>query len=617
MPIQVLTPEVAAKIAAGEVVERPASVVKELLENSLDAGAHHIATEARGGGLQLIRVSDDGGGIPSNEVELAFHRHATSKLSSAADLEAIVTLGFRGEALPSIAAVAEVRLVTRTPDQMAGYQVQLQGGATVQKGKAACPVGTTVTVRQLFHHLPARLKFLRSAATEGGHIASLVHQYALAFPEVAFTLTLDGRETFRSSGSGQLRDVAAAVYSPDIARQLLEVDSAVKEGEAPAVRPRLWGLVSPPALSRASPSYISTFVNRRWVHSGSLRAALSEAYRGYLMVGRYPIAILHLALPPAEIDVNVHPAKREVRFRSEGAVFAAVKEAVAATLKGHAPVPELRVPPPFAERHRTDQTDRTDQPGSGLAAGRPWGTQPLALHPQPSQSILPGTLSPRYWAPEPVTAPVGPPSHTPTAPAAPTPNPDWSGRLPVLRVMGQIATTYIVAEGPDGVYLVDQHAAHERVLYEQLRAQSRESGPEVQGMLQPALVELLFQSRESGLEEQQAALASYGFEIEHFGGRSYLVRAVPAVLAGKEVAQVLQELQDTLKAGSPGDWSDAIAISLACHGAIKAGQSLTDQEMRGLLRQLEACESPRTCPHGRPIMLHLSQAQLEREFGRH
>ncbi|MBI2917050.1 MAG: DNA mismatch repair endonuclease MutL [Chloroflexi bacterium] len=622
MPIQVLTPEVAAKIAAGEVVERPASVVKELLENSLDAGTHHITIEARGGGLQLIRITDDGGGIPSHEVELAFHRHATSKLSSDRDLEAIVTLGFRGEALPSIAAVAEVRLVTRTANEMAGYQVQIQGGATIQKGKAACPVGTTVTVRQLFHHLPARLKFLRSAATEGGHISSLVHQYALAFPEVAFVLLLDGREAFRSPGSGQLREVAAAVYSAEVAGALLEVDSVTQEGEVPTARPRLWGLVSPPSLSRASPAHISTFVNRRWVHSGSLRAAVAEAYRTHLMVGRHPIAILHLALPPAEVDVNVHPAKREVRFRLESAVFVAVKEAVAATLNRHAPVPSLRVPPPFESppHHRSDGPDgwdRADRSGLDPGQGRPWAPPPpLALHAQPTQGMLPDALAPQYWrSPQaPVPAPPGAASGPP---AAASPAPAVTARLPVLRVMGQIASTYIVAEGPDGVYLVDQHAAHERVLYEQLRSQQKRRQPQVQGMLQPATVELSPHSRDSGLEEQRAALAAYGFDIEHFGDRTYLVRSVPAVLAGKDVARVLPDLLDTLKAGSPGDWADAIAISLACHGAVKAGQSLGDQEMRGLLRELEACESPRTCPHGRPIMLHLSQAQLEREFGRH
>jgi DNA mismatch repair protein MutL len=552
------------------VVERPASVVKELLENSLDAGATQIAIEVQGGGVRLIRVVDNGAGIPPEEVDLAFERFATSKVATANDLEGISSLGFRGEALPSIAAVSEVTMVTRSRDELSGIFVNIKDGAILEKAKRGCPLGTTVTVRNLFRNVPARLKFLKSASTENGHISNLVSQYSLAFPEVRFTLIIDGRTTFRSPGSGSLREVLGAVYGLDVAKAMLAIEA--KEDADPLL-PRVAGFISPISLTRASRSYMSFFVNRRWVQSRMATYALEEAYHGLLMVGRHPIAVINISLLPQEVDVNVHPTKNEVRFRNERDIFSAVQKAVRATLTAQAPMPTLDTlpQPQLAPAAPTERLPAFDvKPGEAVAKS------PLAV----------------------------PPSAEPVAKS-----------LPILRVVGQMANTYVIAEGPDGMYLIDQHAAHERVLFERIRNERSRRAVEVQGLLQPVPVELTVRQQEL-LELQSEALSEYGFGIEHFGERTYLVRSVPAVLSGQNVAQSLVEVLDFLAEGEKGDRREEIAISLACHGAVRAGQALSHEEMRDLIRQLEQASQPRTCPHGRPTMIHLSASQLEKGFGR-
>ncbi len=571
MPIRVLAPEVASKIAAGEVVERPASAVKELLDNSLDAGATQVAIEVQGGGVRLIRVVDNGVGIPPEEVDLAFERFATSKVATIDDLESILSLGFRGEALPSIAAVSEVTMVTRSREELAGTFLNIKDGAVMQKAKRGCPIGTTVTVRNLFRSFPARLKFLKSTATENGHISQLVSQYSLAFPEVRFILIIDGRTTFRSPGSGSLREVLGTVYGMEAAKSLLQVETR-DEIEDPLL-PQVTGFISPPSLTRATRGYVSFFINRRWVQSRMLAYALVQGYHGLLVSGRHPIAVINLLLPPQEVDVNVHPAKSEVRFRHERDAFGAVQKAVRATLVAQAPIPRLETLP----------------------------------HPQPA----PAPSTERLLAPEASTQEAA----TETPVAGPTEAEPVVRALPILRVVGQVANTYIITEGPDGMYLIDQHAAHERVLFERIRDQRQRRSVEIQGMLQPVPVELTVRQQEL-LELHAEALSEYGFGIEHFGERTWLVRSVPAMLQGQNVAQSLTELLDFLGEGAKSDWGEEIAISLACHSAVLAGQALSQQEMQDLVRQLEQSSQPRTCPHGRPTMIHLSASQLEKGFGR-
>ena len=560
MPIRVLPREVVERIAAGEVVERPASVVKELVENSLDAGARRIAVEVRGGGLELVRVSDDGCGVPAEELELAFARHATSKVSSSEDLQRIVTLGFRGEALPSIAAVADVEMASRPRGAEAGSWLRLEEGRPVARGQRGMAPGTVVSVWRLFARHPARRKFLRSPASEASLIAQVVSHYALAYPEVRFQLVVDGRQALSTPGSGSLRDAVAAVYGHQVASALLAVDW---EREGVGVE----GLVSPPQLARASRTYQSFFVNRRWVQNRRLSFALEEAYQGLLPAGRHPLAVLGIHLPPEAVDVNVHPAKAEVRFQDEHAVLSAVARAAREALLAKAPVP--RAP---------------------------------AVSPPPSLSPSDGVSpAPALWAAE--ASPRPEDGHTPRR------------ALPLLRVVGQIANLYIVAEGPEGMYLIDQHAAHERVLYEEVLARRQGCGPISQGLLTPVAVELS-PAQEALLQECRDALTANGFLLEQFGERGYLLRAVPAVLGDKEPAAALLAVLDRMAQDWPPEGIDRVAAAVACHAAVRAGKTLSQEEMQELVRRLEEAEVPHTCPHGRPTMLQIRADELAKGFGR-
>jgi len=570
MPVRLLAPDVAACIAAGEVIERPASVVKELVENALDAGAKAIAIEVLGGGVRLLRVADDGGGIPADEVELAFQRHATSKISRAEDLDAIATLGFRGEALPSIAAVAEVAMLTRAAGTEGGTYVLLQDGHVAERGMRACAPGTVVTVRNLFRNLPARLKFLKSDTAEAHRIVHLVTQYAMAYPEVRFTLQVEGRPAFSSTGSGDAREALARAFDAQTAAALLEV----APGDGPV---RVSGHVSPPSLSRASRTAISFFVNRRWVQSRMLTAALEQGYEGMLMTGRRPLAAVHVHLPLEDVDVNVHPTKAEVRFLREGEVFAAVRDAVRQALLRQAPVQSAALP--------------------ANAASTPPPAMARPFIPKDTHAPMPSS-----------------PPASRDAPASPPPTQPWM-TLPILRPLGQVANTYVIAEGPDGVYLIDQHAAHERVLFERLREQRRCKAVETQGLLEPATVELS-PLQEQTLQSHREELEAFGFALEPFGERTYLLRSVPAAVKASAPVETLREVLELLGQEMPVQREDRVAFSLACHGAIRAGKVLLREEMDELLRLLEQAEQPHTCPHGRPTMVHLSAADLERQFGR-
>ena len=555
MPIQVLASDVVSKIAAGEVIERPASVVKELIENSLDAGATQIAVEAQGGGVELIKVSDNGTGIPASEVELAFHRYATSKINSLDDLEKISSLGFRGEALPSIATVAEVEILTQTSSAPIGSYMYLRKGEVVRRESRARPPGTTITVRRLFRYFPARLKFLKSVNTENSHIAHLVSQYALAFPEVKFSLILDKRQSLRTTGNGDLREVVSEIYGSELAQRMLKVEQ--KDSLA-----KVSGLTSPPSLARSNRNYLSFFVNRRWVHSPLLTRATEEAYRGLLMDGQHPIAVINISLPAQELDVNIHPAKAQIRFCHEQAVFSSVHKGIEEAL-ARTPIASSKAVP------------------FSVSSGQ-WERPRMIMDNEPAFVV----------------------AQLPTL------------ELPVLRVLGQLANTYIIAEGPNGLYLIDQHAAHERILYDRILAQWSQKEVEVQGLLQPITIEFSPREEET-LKASKEFLAEFGFAIESFGNRSYLIRTMPALMARANIIEIISALLDSLGSKeSLNPWEEKIAQSLACHGAIRAGQQLSNEEMRELIKQLEQTRQPRTCPHGRPTMIHLNSHQLEKEFGR-
>jgi DNA mismatch repair protein MutL len=575
--IRILPPEVAGRIAAGEVVERPASIVKELVENALDAGARRISVEANEGGVALIRVVDDGCGIEPDELPLAFSRHATSKLAAGADLDAIATLGFRGEALPSVAAVAEVEAVSRQHDSPAAARVRISYGDFQGQGSAGAAPGTSISVRNLFRQQPARLKFLRSAGSEASQIAGVVSHYALAYPEVAFSLRLDGNDGFATAGSGSRREAVAGVYGREVAAGMLEVRDE-DEGHS------LDALVAPPQVSRANRSYVTIFINRRWVRSRSLAYAVEEAYSGLLQTGRYPIAVVDLRLPPEEVDVNVHPAKAEVRLRNERQVFALVQRPIRAGLAGLAP--------------------------GGAEAGTAWPRAPLTLSIPSYQFGVPAM--PRSFEAGPLQSDLLPRREFEPEVAQPS----LPATMPILRTLGQAGTTYVIAEGPAGVYLVDQHAAHERVMYERFLRDLGAASVAAQPLLAAVALDLT-PVQASLVSTFAAALEAHGFGVEPFGGGGYLLRAAPSGLRREDPARAFLELLDLLtREDAPADPRHRVAASLACHAAVRAGQTLAPEEMRDLIEQLEACETPQTCPHGRPTMLHLSAEELARRFAR-
>ncbi|MBI3744880.1 MAG: DNA mismatch repair endonuclease MutL [Chloroflexi bacterium] len=611
MPIRPLPPEVVARIAAGEVVERPVSVAKELIENSLDAGASHIDVEVQAGGIGLLRVVDDGVGIPASELSLAFERHATSKLSHDADLERIATLGFRGEALASIASVADVTLVTRTHDADAGSFMRVANGECLEQGTRGAPPGTSVTVRNLFRDVPARHKFLKSNSAETTRITVLVSHYALAFSGVRFSLTVDGKRIFASQGTGDVREAIGQLYGLDVAEAVLDVAYTEAIG---GVDIGVTGMASPPAITRANRAYMTLFVNHRLIQHRSLTFAILDAYQGLLPGGRYPIAVLDITIDPSETDVNVHPTKAEVRFRDEGIVFAAVHRALRQRLLAAGIA--RPVSPAFAASNQSPSPSTGDGRGEG---------ETLRIQPAPAgASDAPSTVGARFIAPTPPGAtndtPVGadPPNGTVGADFKSAPAPSQSTlRVPILRVLGQLKTTFIVAEGPDGMYLIDQHTAHERVLFDELRRAKRDGAPMSQGLLDPVTVTLT-PLQEKTLHEQSSVLAAYGFDVEPFGERTALLRALPPLLRRLAPAKALLDTLDYILSDDLRgyDWEDRALATIACHAAVRAGQELSLPEMREMVRLLESADNPHACPHGRPVMVHMTNAQLEKEFSR-
>ena len=566
MTIRLLSEHLAAKIAAGEVVERPVSVAKELIENSLDAGATRVRVDLKEGGVGLLRVADNGAGMDAEEIPLAFQRHATSKLADAASLDSIGTLGFRGEALPSIAAVARVNLTSRQESSPSGWQISLKWGEILQQGPVGCAPGTVVAVEDLFENVPARRKFLRSNAAEAGRIRTLMSRFILAYPSVAFHLNIDGRDVISFAGSGRSEDALAAVYGPEIATEALAVEWERPDGDV-----KVEGFAGPPSLHRSNRRQITFFVNGRWVVSRMLNVALEESYHGLLPQGRFPVGVVKIQLPYEDVDVNVHPAKSEVRFRKDAQVFSSVQRAVRGVLIASAPVPQIQISP--------TETAQAFQPS--------FVASPLTQHP------------------------------TSSSPCTSCDDQSASVETPVLRVLGQAANTYIVAEGPNGIFLMDQHAAHERVLYEKVVAEMKRGSPSAQTLLEPVPVELS-PEHQALVKDSADEMRAYGFALESFDGQSYVLRAVPAIFQRGDPVEGLVEVLEMLQRDgeSLGSTREALAASIACHSAVRAGKTLSQEEMWGIISLLEKSENPHTCPHGRPTMVHLSSQNLERQFGR-
>ncbi|MDA1257122.1 MAG: DNA mismatch repair endonuclease MutL, partial [Chloroflexi bacterium] len=591
MAIRLLDEATAARIAAGEVIERPASVVKELVENALDAGATRIDIEIDGGGSELIRVVDDGQGIAAGELELAFERFATSKVDETSDLLGIATLGFRGEALPSIASVSRIEASSRPAELDSGERLVLEFGDRAETGRTGMPRGTAVAVRGLFSNTPARRKFLRSPGAELGRIQGLVTSYALVRADVAFRLTADGRQRLATPGGNDLRGAVAGTYGARVAEAMLDIPEppSLPDGSPPAFAVR--GLVGAPSISRGNRANITLGINGRWVQSRRITYAIEQAYHGFLGERRFPIAIALVRAPLNDVDVNVHPAKTEVRFLREDLVFSEVQRAIRSVLVASTPVPTFR---PTVGSHAFSPGSGAAGSSSGIAIAPRVDLAQNPLWPSRSGDIAAATAETPVEATKvaPSTDPVGAYGNTPGGlpPEGPRSHaPTQRETLPVLRMIGQAQETYLLAEGPDGVYLIDQHAAHERVRFEEITAALDSGTPDAQQLLEPEPVSL-DPRQEELLSDQRDLIAALGFVVEPFGPGTALIRAIPRMLADHTSAagDAIRGLLDEVASGGRHDaWRDRLIATLACHSSVRAGMRLTDEEGRALVRRLE------------------------------
>lgn len=602
--IKILPEQLTNKIAAGEVVERPASVVKELVENALDAGGRDITVEIEAGGRRLIRVTDDGCGMAREDALLSLERHATSKIATDADLFTLSSLGFRGEALPSIASVSRLTLASRPEGTIEGTEIYSEGGKIREVKACGMARGTVITVRNLFFNTPARLKFLRSSETEGGHVGEFLTRLALSRPEARFTYLMDGRIVFKVD-SGTLRDRVFQLLGGQIAAGLYPLHY-VEE------RCTVTGLVGRPETSRSSAGFVYTFINGRFIRDRVVQHAVLHGYRTLLERGRYPVVVLAITLPPGEVDVNVHPTKHEVRFRNQGEIHDIIQRAVESVLRATpwvkpsgdiprmactvTPVTELPLPTRSVSEERRESVRET------LMAYRPTEHQP----PPPSFAFPPAghaTPEPRQPAP------------APTAPVTQEP----PGFFSSLTVIGQFQAAYLLGQNGSDLIIIDQHAAHERVAFEKLRSQFRATGVASQGLLFPETIELSF-IETATVRDHRETLKRLGFELEPFGGATWLLKEIPCLLAtGDTVAtlrNIIEELHGIGKSRTLDDVADAVLTTIACHSVVRGRRTLALPEIIALFTQMDEAGFAANCPHGRPVYKVLSQGEIEKMFRR-
>ncbi|MBQ1281057.1 MAG: DNA mismatch repair endonuclease MutL [Oscillospiraceae bacterium] len=630
-----LSPHVADLIAAGEVVERPGSVVKELVENAIDAGAKHITVEIQNGGMTLIRITDDGCGMDRQDAQTAFLRHATSKLRTEEDLAAIGTLGFRGEALAAISSVSRIDLLT-CPAGAEGTAISLDGGTITRCEAAGCPKGTTIVVRDLFFNTPARLKFMKSDMAEASNVTAIVQRLSIAHPEIAFRLLKDGQETLRTAGDGQLLSAVAAVFGRQAAREMIPVEGHWE-------KTTVSGFVSKPTATRGSRSWQVFFVNGRFVRSRTMTAALEEAYRNRIMSGRFPSCVLNIELPLTAVDVNVHPAKTEVRFLSEKGVFDSIHYAVLSALakdtgrkdvafpapKAPAEAPAPAAPTPAAPAQRTPapqpivsaapkkeffrQMSAEDYKAMAAAMGKPaMPSRPMAETLLPKEAPKPmAELHSEVMLPA-----VTPKPAPPKAEEAPVQEEIPLREAPTYRVVGEVLDCYIIVEEADAVLLIDKHAAHERMLFEKLKKQDTRAMSQL--LLAPISADL---AREEAavLLENTALLRDCGYEIEEFGDGTVLIRAIPDDVDEADAEATLAALATDLLGGKrtdPDALRDELLHTIACKAAIKGGWHTEPAERDALVREVMTRDDLKYCPHGRPVCIRMTESSLRRQFKR-
>lgn len=650
--------ELANRIAAGQVVERPSSVVKELVENAVDAGAKHITVELRSGGVAYIRVTDDGKGILPEDVRTAFLPHATSKIRRVDDLDAISTLGFRGEALAAIAAVSRVDMFTRTEQQNEGIQISMEGGVETGYGETGCPRGTTVVVRDLFYNVPARSKFLKKDTAEGANVENMMEQIAISRPGIAFRLIKEGRESFSTTGDGKPLSAICACNGRELAGQLLVISGMFGDT-------RVGGYISPPEVSRASRNQQNFYVNGRCVRSRMLTAALESAYQNKLMSGRYPLCYLDIRTGLSAVDVNVHPSKLEVKFARERDAFSAIYNGAISALESHGEMQaikrkaglspredtvtpnQLRMPEPKKPEYILPESFRRSE-GRVASPDTKLSCQPqthTGVRPDGERVETVGGFTIHHWQPPEAKAPTGektaepvekmlpekkapvPPVSAPQtqlvpASAEPAPEPEMQEQLPEsaqtlpeIRVLGEAFHTYIIAEDKDGVWLIDKHAAHEKILYDRLK--TRQDGQASQLLLSPQTVRLSPTEAETCLQQKEL-LYRAGFAVEEFGRGTLLVREAPMYLDLQDIPFVLSDMAGRIASfrGGENELLEELLKSVACKAAIKAGMDSDNQELQKLAETVLGNDSIRNCPHGRPCVTYLSRYQLEKMFKR-
>ena len=685
--IHVLDEQTINQIAAGEVVERPSAVVKELIENAMDAGATAITAEIKEGGLSLIRITDNGSGISREDIPMAFRRHATSKIRTAEDLLSVKSLGFRGEALSSIAAVAQVELITKTPSSLHGYRYLIEGGEEKSFDEIGCPGGTTILVRNIFYNTPARRKFLKSAMTEASYVSDLMERLMVSHPNVSFKFIANNQVKLQSSGNNNTKDILYQIYGRDVSKELVPVDYVSPEVS-------ITGFIGKPVINRGNRNFENYFINGRYIKSNVITKAIEEAYKPFLMQHKYPFTSLYYEIDPSLIDVNVHPQKLEVRLKNGEEIFQATLNLIRSSLSGKELIPKVslhkqeerkesrpKLPEPFEEKRRelqfnalntmapeklteeqalallkeAEHNNRTQiSPGNSYLkedasyhstkAPLPLGLEETKILPDKKAAAIPSKRSEiPLWVAD-IPSKIS---------DVPTERSDISGEVsaasvtdmhgeqlnlfneenpkdqaPFLsikaldhhRIIGQVFSTYWLVEYQKELYIIDQHAAHEKVLYERIMSSARTKGNDSQQLFPPIVLTLTLREQEV-LQQYEEILTQLGYEFEYFGGKEFSVRAVPADLYGLAEKELIQEFLDTMAEEVVGHNLNVTSIlektaSLSCKAAVKANHTLSLEEASALIKELLTLENPYHCPHGRPVIISMSRYELEKRFKR-
>lgn len=625
MSIKVLDQETINKIAAGEVIERPSSVVKELVENAIDAGATAITVEIKDGGISLVRVTDNGSGIAKDDIPLAFLRHSTSKIKSIEDLMNVSSLGFRGEALSSIAAVSQVELITKTSEDFSGCRYIIEGGEEVSLEEVGAPEGTTFIVRNLFYNTPVRRKFLKTAATEAGYVSSLIEHLSLSHPDISFRFISNNQNKLHTSGNMNLRDIIYGVYGRDVTGNLIKIFGKTQDIE-------ISGFIGKPVICRGNRSYENYYINGRYIKSGIITKAIEEAYKGYIMPHNYPFTAIHFKINPSILDVNVHPTKMELRFSKNEFVYSFVLDAVRNTLRSGELAAQVKLPEPKVYDGADTASERTSSlSGKNLKDESPDDNSRCGT---PVSPVIENKKSPQKFKerlPEPFelkrsmnliqednkAAEYAKKTEEPVQ-ASLFDSPLMEAKSPdEYRIIGQLFETYWLIEYGDKFYMMDQHAAHEKILYERFMKHLKEKDMDTQMIMPPVIIELTMQ-QENAYRQHKKAFERLGFEIEEFGGGSYKVTGLPAGLPNVNLKQMLIDMIDGLTSDSHTDLdiiTERVA-TMSCKAAVKGSNKLSFEEARELIQELMQAENPYNCPHGRPTLIVMSKYEVEKKFKR-